>query len=73
MCFIACPFGAIEENTKAGTYLVSKCDLCEGSVKPSCVSACPTRALVFEDADSFSKNKRRKYLVELASSSEQAL
>jgi carbon-monoxide dehydrogenase iron sulfur subunit len=73
MCFIACPFGAIEENTKAETYLVSKCDLCDGSVKPSCVTACPTQALVFEDADSFSKNKRRKYLVELTSSSEQTV
>ncbi|MCL1895123.1 MAG: 4Fe-4S dicluster domain-containing protein [Clostridiales bacterium] len=74
MCFIACPFGAIEEGVKeAEAYSISKCDLCEASGdEPACVNACPTKALVFEEPDSFSKNKRIKYLVEMAASSEAA-
>ena len=79
MCFIACPFGAIAEASSDSCF-ISKCDLCSGSEnafcqsqKPACVCACPTRALVFEDADDFSKSKRRKYLVELAVSSDQAV
>lgn len=63
MCFIACPFGALEENSS--TYTVSKCDLCtETGQKPACVSACMTQALVFEEPDVFSKNKRIQYLSE---------
>jgi len=72
MCFIACPFGVIDEGIKEkGAYSVSKCDLCKSiDSPPACVTACPTKALVFENADDFSKNKRRKYLVELTSSIE---
>ena len=68
MCFVACPFGSIEEGRKgAGAYRIYKCDLCTtAGQQPACVSACPTKALVFEDPDGFSKNKRVKYLVELA-------
>ena len=72
MCFIACPFGLIEECVKDGAYSVSKCDLCAASTTPACAGACPTQALVFEDADTFSKSKRRKYLVELTASNEEA-
>ena len=71
MCIIACPFGTIEENISTEAFSVSKCDLCDGSAEPSCVTACPTQALIFEDADLHSKSKRRKYLVELSTSSEQ--
>ena len=75
MCFIACPFGAIGEGEKeVGKYSVSKCDLCAAlDEKPACVKACPTKALVFADAGSFSKDKRRKYLVEMTVSPETAL
>jgi carbon-monoxide dehydrogenase iron sulfur subunit len=68
MCFIACPFGAIEEGRlRAGTYSISKCDLCVApGDDPACVQACPTKALVFEDPDTYSKGKRVKYLVEMA-------
>jgi len=70
MCIIACPFGTIEENISDKAFSVSKCDLCDGDAKPSCVTACPTQALIFEDADHHSKSKRRKYLVELTTSPE---
>jgi Fe-S-cluster-containing hydrogenase component 2 len=75
MCFIACPFGAIEESAIASeTYTISKCDLCTATGQdPACVTACPTQALVFEEPDSFSKKKRAKFLVEMAGSPEAAL
>jgi Fe-S-cluster-containing hydrogenase component 2 len=74
MCFIACPFGTIEENAKeSGEYSISKCDLCASlETPPVCVNACPTKALAFEDADLYSKNKRRKYIIEMAASDEAA-
>lgn len=72
MCFIACPFGAIEEGrNRAESYAISKCDLCTiTGQEPACVSACLTKALTFEDPDSYSKNKRIKYLIELSASAE---
>jgi carbon-monoxide dehydrogenase iron sulfur subunit len=75
MCFIACPFGAIEGSAKASeTYAISKCDMCTASGSdPACVTACPTQALVFEEPNSFSKNKRVKFLVEMAALPEAAL
>jgi Fe-S-cluster-containing hydrogenase component 2 len=68
MCILACPFGLIEELDAAdNNCAVSKCDLCIGeNEKPACIGACPTGALSFEEPDAFSKEKRRKYLVELA-------
>jgi len=72
MCFIACPFGSIDEGRNKGeTYEISKCDLCRSvDQDPACVTSCPTNALVFADPDSFSKDKRVKYLVELAASAD---
>ena len=74
MCFIACPFGAIGEGRKnSGAYSISKCDFCTASDKqPACAKACPTKALVVQEADSFSKDKRRKYLIEMTVSPEAA-
>ena len=68
MCFIACPFGSIEQGSKVQeVYRISKCDMCAVTGEdPACVSACPTKALSFEEPDNFSKNKRTQYLVELA-------
>ena len=72
MCFIACPFGALEESPSGSeVYAVSKCDLCAAADHdPACVNACPTQALSFMEPDVFSRNKRVKYLVELAVSPE---
>jgi Fe-S-cluster-containing dehydrogenase component len=72
MCYIACPFGVIEEGDEGSEqYSISKCDLCVSiGEAPACVNACPTKALVFEEPDNFSKNKRIKYLVELSSEGE---
>jgi Fe-S-cluster-containing dehydrogenase component len=66
MCVIACPFGVVEDNPGKGA--ISKCDLCLTLEKdPVCVAACPTDALSFEDAASFSREKRKTYLGELQS------
>lgn len=75
MCFMACPFGAIAEaGGTLGAYSVSKCDLCVSlGQDPACVEACPTHALSFEDPDSYSKNKRVKYLVEMSAAPESAV
>jgi anaerobic dimethyl sulfoxide reductase subunit B (iron-sulfur subunit) len=58
-CEYACPYGAVQfEEAKRR---VGKCDYCidqvEAGGKPSCVSACPMRALDFGDIDDL----RRKY------------
>ena len=64
MCVIACPFGVVED--KPGGKVVSKCDLClSKNEDPVCVAACPTGALSFEDAVSYSREKRKAYLEEL--------
>lgn len=75
MCFIACPFGAIEEGkNRAESYSISKCDLCMLSgEEPGCVTACLTQALTFEDPDEYSRNKRIKYLFEMSAPSEETV
>ncbi len=48
LCTIACPFGTV--FTLPETHKAAKCDLCYGN--PACVTACPTDAIEFVDADS---------------------
>ena len=47
VCTIACPFGTV--NYMADVGKVQKCDLCGGD--PKCVTACPTAAITYVDAD----------------------
>ena len=47
VCTIACPFGTVNYVHETGK--VAKCDLCGGD--PKCVSACPTEAIAYVDAD----------------------
>jgi Fe-S-cluster-containing hydrogenase component 2 len=47
---------------------MSKCDLCVGEgMPPACVEACPTGALSYAEENTYSLDKRRAYLVQLAS------
>lgn len=50
-CELACPYGAIRFNPVRNT--TTKCDFCvdmlDLGLPPSCVSACPNRALDFGD------------------------
>jgi len=52
-CAWACPYGAPQYNPETGK--MGKCDLCADYVdqgkRPSCVDACPMRALDFGDYD----------------------
>ncbi len=47
MCVMNCPLDAL---IPVGTKAV-KCDACLFTSKPACVRACPTGALIFEEAD----------------------
>ena len=51
-CENACPYGAIHTDPQSG--LADKCDFCsdrlDAGLRPTCVTACPTEALIFGDA-----------------------
>jgi carbon-monoxide dehydrogenase iron sulfur subunit len=57
-CVMACPFGVI------GRHLEQRrpyhCDRCPGREVPACVTACPTRALVYRTVEAFSAEVRRE-------------
>ncbi len=59
MCIMACPYGAIIQKP-GEKKLALKCDGCPGREIPACVAACPNNALVYEEADAFSEERRRK-------------
>lgn len=46
-CLLACPFGAIKQDTVQGKAV--KCDLCQGESVPVCVTNCPNEALVYAE------------------------
>lgn len=52
-CVTVCPYGAPQFDDEAD--MIVKCDscydLCKGGMNPTCVDACPTRALEFGDID----------------------
>ena len=61
MCVMVCPFGAIVEIPT--THRVAKCDRCqELDYDPSCVSACPTKALEFVEVQEFAHSGRQIFL-----------
>ena len=57
VCTIACPFGTVNYNQASGKVI--KCDLCGGD--PKCVSACPTQAIVYIDADTTGLDRMRAW------------
>jgi carbon-monoxide dehydrogenase iron sulfur subunit len=69
MCVQACPFGVITMNSEGKGVL--KCDLCidrlEKGLEPACVSACPTKALVYTDEEESNRAKRKKVAMRLVS------
>jgi carbon-monoxide dehydrogenase iron sulfur subunit len=69
MCILACPFGVIaEQEMMDNDCAISKCDLCIGKCdEPACIAACLTGALSYEEPEAYSKEKRRKYLIEFNS------
>jgi carbon-monoxide dehydrogenase iron sulfur subunit len=47
MCVMVCPYGAIRPNINKKLPL--RCDKCKDKNEPSCVKACPTRAIIWEE------------------------
>lgn len=70
LCIIACPFGVIKMSRS--DKAVIKCDMCFERLKagnlPACVIACPSKALKFKTVEEISKEKRKKYLVNITQS-----
>ena len=54
-CVALCPFGCVRVEEAAGKEIAYKCDLCGDDLgqpgDPSCVKACPNRALVFVESE----------------------
>jgi carbon-monoxide dehydrogenase iron sulfur subunit len=47
MCVMVCPYGAIRPNGKAKIPL--RCDKCKDKDEPSCIKACPTQAIIWQE------------------------
>lgn len=64
-CVMVCPYGVIGRHLEEHTAY--RCDRCPDKELPACVNACPTNALVYQDADQYSVQKRRSASRELLS------
>lgn len=47
MCVMVCPYAAIRTNKK--TKMPVRCDKCDGREEPSCIKACPTGAVFWQE------------------------
>jgi carbon-monoxide dehydrogenase iron sulfur subunit len=67
MCMMVCPFGVIDLS-RDGKAVV-KCDQCVertgAGEDPACVSACPTKALLFITVEEYNKRKRQAAVKQL--------
>jgi carbon-monoxide dehydrogenase iron sulfur subunit len=61
-CLLACPLSIPALDREGGR--MSKCDLCPEEPIPPCVKACPSKALVFQEASRFSWGKKKGYLLQ---------
>ncbi len=53
MCVMVCPYGAIRPNLKLKIPL--RCDKCIDKDEPSCVKACPTKAVIWQEEELVTK------------------
>jgi len=58
MCIMVCPYGVIGRRREE--RIAVKCDLCPDQETPVCVTSCPTKALVYAEAEEFAKLVRRE-------------
>ncbi len=58
MCLMVCPYGVVGRQIEP--RIAIKCDLCPDRDTPVCVESCPTKALVFMEAEEFSRHLRHK-------------
>jgi carbon-monoxide dehydrogenase iron sulfur subunit len=54
---MVCPYGVV--GRKQEERVAVKCDRCPDLDVPACVGACPTKALVFAEAEEFSADVRK--------------
>jgi len=55
-CIMVCPYGVVGRRKERKVAV--KCDRCPDRGVPACVEACPTKALVYVEAEEFSKGIR---------------
>ncbi len=56
-CVMVCPYGVIGRHPEE--HKAYRCDRCPDLDAPACVSACPSNALVYQDASSYSRDIRQ--------------
>ncbi len=56
-CVMVCPYGVIGRHAELRRSY--RCDRCPDRETPACVSACPTKALVYRTVEEFSADARR--------------
>lgn len=64
-CIMVCPYGVIGRQ-QDGRRIALKCDLCPDRETPACVAACPTRALVYTEAEAWAKGMRQEAATTIA-------
>jgi|UniRef100_A0A7C5EUK8 carbon-monoxide dehydrogenase iron sulfur subunit len=69
-CLMVCPYGVVGREKEHKVAV--KCDLCPDREVPACVAACPTRALLYREAEGFAAGVRHHAAEVLARSKELA-
>lgn len=62
-CVMVCPYGVIGRHLEE--HKAYRCDRCPERPVPACVSACPTKALVFRTVEAYSKGIRQTAATEM--------
>lgn len=70
MCTMVCPYGVIGRQVER--RIAVKCDRCPDREEPACVTACPTRALLYMEEEDFSARLRQVAAVEVVEGYERA-
>lgn len=56
-CIMVCPYGVV--GRKRESKIAVKCDRCPDREVPACVEACPTKALMYAEAETFGAEVRK--------------
>jgi anaerobic carbon-monoxide dehydrogenase iron sulfur subunit len=62
-CVMVCPYGVIGRHMQE--LKAYRCDRCPDLETPACVSACPSKALLYQSADDYSRGVRQTAAGEL--------
>jgi carbon-monoxide dehydrogenase iron sulfur subunit len=63
-CVMVCPYGVIGRHLEE--HKAYRCDRCPDRTVPACVTACPTKALVYGSVEEYSKGIRQTAASEMA-------